>query len=159
MRSEMTRPSISVVIPAHNGESFVHEAIESVLAQARLPEEVIICDDASTDGTLGILRGYGDQVRVLADDTNHGPGACRNHGAEAARGDYLAFIDADDRWMPEHLDEVARLLDQHESAAVAFSPVELFGARQGVWPNRIPCVGEPRNILIEMINLNTLTGK
>jgi glycosyltransferase involved in cell wall biosynthesis len=95
-------PTISVVIPAYNSEPFIAEAIESVLAQTVPPDEVIVVDDGSTDGTADALQRFGSRVQLLQ-QANKGPSAARNRGASAARGTWLAFIDADDTWLPTKL--------------------------------------------------------
>jgi glycosyltransferase involved in cell wall biosynthesis len=102
------RPLISVVIPAFNAEAFVAEAIESVLAQDYGRVELIVVDDGSTDRTAAIAAGYG--VKIVTQE-NGGQAAARNAGVAAADGAFVAFLDADDLWMPSKLStEVAHLL-------------------------------------------------
>jgi glycosyltransferase involved in cell wall biosynthesis len=93
---------ISCVIPVHNGERFVAEAIESVLAQTYYPVEVVLIDDGSTDETPRVLSNFGDRVKVIAQE-NAGQSAARNRGIQAAAGELIAFLDADDLWLPEKL--------------------------------------------------------
>jgi glycosyltransferase involved in cell wall biosynthesis len=90
-------PLVSVVIPVFNGERFLREAVESVLAQKYSPVEIIIVDDGSTDGTATVARSLSETVRYLH-QTNQGPAAARNRGIEQARGSLIAFADADDLW-------------------------------------------------------------
>ena len=78
------------------------EAIDSVLKQSYRPIEVIVIDDGSTDGTAAVARSHGDKVIYLW-QTNAGPAAARNRGVSSAKGEYLAFLDADDLWHPEKL--------------------------------------------------------
>jgi len=99
----MSGPVVSVVMPAYNAERFVGEALDSVLKQSHRRLEVIVVDDGSTDGTGARVRGYGDQVQYIQ-QINAGAGAARNRGLEAATGDYIAFLDADDLWRPEKLE-------------------------------------------------------
>ena len=87
---------ISVIIPVYNGERYLAETIDSVLAQTHRPFEVIIIDDGSTDNTADIARSY-QNIRYRH-QTNHGLGAARNAGIGAAEGDFIAFLDADDLW-------------------------------------------------------------
>ncbi len=107
----MNPPRFSVIIPAFNAAAFIARAIDSVLAQTWPAEEVIVVDDGSTDATAGIVAGYRDQVRYLRQD-NAGVSAARNAGAQAATGDWLAFLDADDWYYPDrlkwHADWIAR---------------------------------------------------
>lgn len=85
-----------------NGESFIARAIESVLNQSSPAVEVIVVDDGSTDGTPEVVARFGPQVRYVR-QSNQGVSVARNAGAEAARGDWLAFLDADDWYFPERL--------------------------------------------------------
>jgi glycosyltransferase involved in cell wall biosynthesis len=98
-----SNPLISAVIPAHNAQKFVDDALESVLAQTYPSVECVVVDDGSTDGTLEHVRAFGRGVRVVSQE-NAGPGAARNRGARESRGELLAFLDADDRWLPTRLE-------------------------------------------------------
>ncbi len=91
---------ISCVVPVFNGERYLREALESILAQTYRPLEIIVADDGSTDGTPAIVASFGDQVRY-ARRSNAGPAAARNLGLGAAQGQFVAFLDADDLWHPE----------------------------------------------------------
>jgi glycosyltransferase involved in cell wall biosynthesis len=90
-------PLVSVVIPVFNGERFLREAVDSVLAQEYSPLEIIIVDDGSTDGTEALAKSLPEPVRYLR-QTNKGPAAARNRGIELAQGNLIAFADADDLW-------------------------------------------------------------
>src|SRR6185503_1423139 len=90
-------PLVSVVIPVFNGERFLREAVESVLAQNYSQVEIIVVDDGSTDRTPNVARSLPETVRYLH-QTNHGPAAARNRGIEQAQGSLIAFADADDLW-------------------------------------------------------------
>lgn len=105
------RPSISVVIPTHNRAAVVERAVRSVLAQTAAPLETLVIDDASTDDTATRLERYADaRVRVLRLPERVGGSRARNIGIEAARGDWVAFLDSDDEWRPEKLErQLARL--------------------------------------------------
>jgi glycosyltransferase involved in cell wall biosynthesis len=96
------RPSISVVIPVHNGELYLAEAVDSALAQTHRPAEVVVVDDGSTDGTAEVAAGLGAAVRYVH-QRNRGPGGAMNRGVALARGEYVAFLSADDVWEPEKL--------------------------------------------------------
>lgn len=119
--------TISVVVPAHNCERFLPDALGSIAAQTRVPAEVIVVDDASTDSTASIAAGSGATVIHLP--TNGGPAVARNAGIAAARGDVVAFLDGDDVWMPRHLELVGGLLDRFPETLVAFGGVQQFGWR------------------------------
>jgi glycosyltransferase involved in cell wall biosynthesis len=98
----MSLPLISCIVPVFNGERYIREALESILAQAYRPLEIIVADDGSTDRTAEIVSTFGDQVRYLKQN-NAGPAAARNLGIGAAFGEFIAFLDADDLWHPEKL--------------------------------------------------------
>lgn len=93
-------PLVSVVIPAYNAERFLGEAIESVLVQDYAPIETIVVDDGSNDGTAAVAHSY--EVELITQE-NAGPAAARNRGFAAARGEVIAFHDADDLMTPDKL--------------------------------------------------------
>jgi glycosyltransferase involved in cell wall biosynthesis len=95
-------PLVSIVIPCWNGEAFVGEAIESALAQTWPNIEVIVVDDGSTDGSVDVIRCFGERVRWET-GPNRGACAARNRGVALARGELIQFLDADDVLMPEKL--------------------------------------------------------
>lgn len=95
---------ISVCIGAYNREAYIRECIDSVLGQTRPADEIVVVDDASTDGTLDILKSYGDQIRLICRDTNSGMcQVTRNQATKAATGDLIAYLDSDDAWLPDKL--------------------------------------------------------
>src|SRR5437867_4956354 len=95
---------VSVIVPCRNGARFLAEALDSALAQTHPATEVIVVDDGSVDDTPAVLARYAGRVRVLR-QPNRGPSAARNAALGVARGEYVAFLDADDRFLP---DQVAR---------------------------------------------------
>jgi len=102
---------VSVIIPTHNRCDYVKEAVESVLAQSCRPLEVIVVDDGSTDGTAAVLRSFGASVRYVAQPRS-GVSSARNKGIRIAAGEWLAFLDSDDLWLPRklayHLDYIRK---------------------------------------------------
>jgi len=96
-------PRFSVIIPAYNSASTLERAIESVIHQSEPPHEVIVVDDASPDDVGSVVARYGARVLHLRRDRNAGVSAARNFGAEHATGDWLAFLDADDWYLPNRL--------------------------------------------------------
>jgi glycosyltransferase involved in cell wall biosynthesis len=92
---------VSVVIPVFNGERYLAEAIRSVLGQTRPPDEVVVVDDGSTDGSAAVARGV-PGVRCLS-QPNAGQPAALNRGVSETKGSFLSFLDADDVWVPEKL--------------------------------------------------------
>ena len=95
-------PLISVIICVYNGEQYLNESIGSVLQQTYSPLELIVIDDGSTDGSAEIIQQYGSRVRYHFQE-NQGIGPARNTGVALAKGNYLAFLDADDLFTPERL--------------------------------------------------------
>jgi len=111
---------VSAVIAVYNGASTIDRAIESVLKQDFSGFEIIVVDDGSTDSTVERLKQWGDKIRVVR-QANSGPASARNHGVRVAAGEYLAFLDADDEWMPGKLSKMVSALDSAPGAALAYS--------------------------------------
>ena len=93
---------VSCIIPTYNGERFVGQAIDSIVRQTYAPIEIICVDDGSTDRTQAIVREIGDRVQYIRQE-NAGPATARNTGARSAQGEFIAFLDSDDIWMPDKL--------------------------------------------------------
>lgn len=110
-------PSFSVVIAAYQAEAFVAEAISSALDQTRPPLEVVVVDDGSTDGTAGVVAGFGDRV-ALVRRANGGEAAAKNSGVRAASGDFVVILDADDTFLPERLEALGALAAEHPALDV-----------------------------------------
>jgi len=100
--------SVSVIIPAYNSANTIVRALQSVVAQTRAPLEIIVVDDASTDNTREVAANFASMssipLRVITQSSNGGPSAARNTGWDAASGDYIAFLDADDQWHPRKIE-------------------------------------------------------
>jgi glycosyltransferase involved in cell wall biosynthesis len=117
--------SISVIIPVYNGAPYLAEAIESVLTQTQPPAEIIVVDDGSTDDSAKIARTYGPPIRCLQ-QAKSGQSAARNRGIEQAAGDLLAFLDADDLWLPDKLEHQTAALSTTPYPDMVFGQVEQF---------------------------------
>ena len=98
----MSQQVVSCIVAVFNGERFLKEALDSILAQTYRPLEILVVDDGSTDQTPYVLTGYGDKIRYFW-QSNAGPAAARNLGLTKAKGEFIAFLDADDLWHPEKL--------------------------------------------------------
>lgn len=109
-------PLVSVVLPTYNRADVLGRAVHSVLGQTREALELIVVDDASADGTLSLLASVADpRLRVVRLPSRVGPGAARNAGIAAARGDLFAFQDSDDEWLPDKLARQVALLAASDS--------------------------------------------
>jgi glycosyltransferase involved in cell wall biosynthesis len=103
---------ISVIIPAYNAAAYIERALRSVLNQSRPAGEIIVINDGSTDGTSGTLKRYAGKIRII-EQANAGVSAARNAGIRAAAGDWIAFLDADDEWLPEKLAKQSQFHQNH----------------------------------------------
>lgn len=116
---------ISVVIPVFNGAAYVAQAIDSVLDQTVPPTEVVVVDDGSSDSTAEVVQRY--QPRVLyRRQANQGPGAARNLGIRESKGEFLAFLDSDDLWLPEKLRLQKAALDEDPELNLVFCHMSQF---------------------------------
>ena len=112
-------PRVSVIIPAYNAAATIAGTVDSVVGQTLQDFEIICVDDGSTDRTRAIVDGYGDRVR-LVEQANCGPAAARNNGARHSSGEYIAFLDADDVWMPDFLERTAAALDADPALSLVY---------------------------------------
>lgn len=128
---------ISVVIAAYNAAATIVRAVESCLRQTVLPLEIIVVDDKSSDTTAEILQQYGNTVTVIALKENSGPAAARNAGIEKASGNFIAFLDADDYWLPEKIERVTHLFMERPDVTFLYHDyaVRRSGDRQPFAPN------------------------
>ena len=137
-------PSISAIIPAYNAEPFLARAIESVLGQTCPPMELIVVDDGSTDGTGDVARRFGDRVRFFHQE-NAGVSAARNLGIEKARGEWIAFLDADDWWEPHRLESQVAILKRHPDLMWA------SGRFVDMMPGDVRVVHPPEHLYADML--------
>ena len=126
---------VSIIVPMHNAEAYVAEALESALAQTLPPYEIIVVDDGSTDASATIAQRYG--VTLLTQE-NRGVSDARNLAIEHADGDYLAFLDADDIWFSDKLADQARALEEHPEAgfALGYQRYVFEGEERAAWFKR-----------------------
>lgn len=133
--------SVSVVIPTYNRADRVVRAIDSVLAQTRPVDEIIVIDDGSTDDTEKIVLRYGPPVRYVRQE-NAGPAAARNRGIAEAQGTWIAFLDSDDRWCPEKMASQMAIFERYPQLRWCSGPaIMVVGDRELVcpmgWRNRL----------------------
>jgi glycosyltransferase involved in cell wall biosynthesis len=119
-------PTVSVIIPAYNAEAFLARAIRSVEAQTFRDFEIVVVDDGSTDGTAEVARSF-DSVRYVR-GAHLGEAGARNRGLEEAAGELVAFVDADDEWLPQKL---ARQVPFMEKLGSSFSYTDSYMVRDG----------------------------
>lgn len=114
-------PKVSVIIPTYNREKYIAETINSVLNQTFSDYETIVVDDGSTDNTERVIREeFADKVIYLS-KSNGGPASSRNMGMRVAKGEYIAFLDSDDLWLPEKLEIQTRFMDAHPEIGLTYS--------------------------------------
>lgn len=129
--------TVSVIIPVYNGERFLAEAIQSALNQTLPPDEVIVVDDGSVDGSAAIMAALPLPPTIdfiLVRQPNQGAAAARNRGIALASGDLVAFLDADDLWHPEKLARQVAQLAQEPDVDAVICHVESFVEPGGKWP-------------------------
>ena len=121
----MPKPSVSCILPVYNGERYLSQALNSILAQSHRPSEIIVVDDGSTDGTAAVVSRYGSRVRYLW-QPNSGPAAARNIGLSVVLGEFVAFLDADDLWHPEKLKRQMARFEAHPVLDLCVTHVQNF---------------------------------
>jgi glycosyltransferase involved in cell wall biosynthesis len=172
----MSPPTVSVVIPAFNASDTIGEALDSVEAQEFRVLEIIVVDDASTDGTADVAEEWaarvpafaqrlgsgrqGFRVRVVRLGCNSGPAVARNRGVAEARGEWIAFLDADDAWLPWRLGSQMDMTHKCSDAVAFCGGIVIFGpgaecvAAKGSDPIRRPAaMPVPRRIPLEMLSV------
>jgi glycosyltransferase involved in cell wall biosynthesis/predicted glycoside hydrolase/deacetylase ChbG (UPF0249 family) len=136
LSSDTIPQKVSVIIPVYNGELLIERCLESIYTQkGNFELEVIVIDDGSIDNSIDVVKRYNKEI-VIIQQTNQGPAAARNKGIEAASGKYTTFIDADDYWKPEFLQETIRFMVHHPDA-IAVNTGQLHkmkGKKDGIMP-------------------------
>jgi glycosyltransferase involved in cell wall biosynthesis len=133
-------PTVSVIIPTYNRAHLVGQAIRSVLNQTYQDLEIILVNDGSTDNTEEIVKGFNDdRIRYIRHDENKGAAAARNTGIEAALGEYIAFQDSDDEWLPEKLEKQIRVLENAPAkVGVVYTDMwRIRGSKRKYWHSPI----------------------
>jgi glycosyltransferase involved in cell wall biosynthesis len=121
----VSTPRVSCIIPVFNGERHLAEAVDSVLGQTEPAHEILAIDDGSTDGSAEVLARYGDRVRYVR-KPHGGPASTRNHGVSIAAGEFVAFLDQDDRWHPAKLAWQLACFAEDPHLDLCFGHAELF---------------------------------
>ncbi len=136
---------ISIIVPVYNVEKYIEETIRCVEAQTCGSWELLLVEDCGTDGTLNIIERYmeehpGGRIRLIRQPSNMGAARARNRGLREARGRYIAYLDADDLWMPEKLERELRFMKE-KNAAFVFTGYE-FADERGKGTGKIVHVPE-----------------
>jgi len=113
----MKEPAVSVIIPAYNAARSISAAVRSAHRQTLPPREIIVVDDGSSDDTAAVISALSIPVKFIVQE-NQGPGRARNHGALEAKGEWFAFLDADDEWLPDKLEKQLHYADDPKIAVI-----------------------------------------
>ena len=137
----MSNPLVSVIIPAYNVEKVIVDALDSVYAQTYRPIEIIVIDDGSTDRTADIVRNYiasetnktnrTDIKLIYVYQKNYGPSKARNAGIKASKGEYIAFLDADDLWMQDKVEKQMQIFTLEPDVDIVSSDVKMVQLKNG----------------------------
>lgn len=131
----MSKPTFSVIIPLYNKEREIEGTIRSVLSQTRLPDEIVVVDDGSTDRSAEIVQRIDSPLIRLVAQPNAGECAARNRAIAEARGEYLALIDADDEWEPGFLAEIEAMIGEFPGCGLYCTGFSVV-SHDGVFPAR-----------------------
>jgi len=149
---------VSAIIPAYNAEAFILEAIRSIEAQTYPIDEIIVVDDGSKDGTVAKVEQYGSKRVKLVRKPNGGSASARNLGIQVACGDVIAFLDADDQWLPQKVEKQIERMQQTGAALVYCGKVWVDEQGRPI-VNRDPQVSYPEGeILKDLIQGNYITS-
>lgn len=136
---------VSVIVPVYNAEKFIRETMDSVRAQTYENWELLLVEDVSSDGSVDVITEYiaktqDTRIRLIRQPSNQGAASARNRGVREAAGRYIAYLDADDLWMPEKLEHEIRFMEKKD-AAFAFTGYE-FADEYGVGLGKVVRVPE-----------------
>ena len=156
-------PRVSVIIPTYNCERFLKQTVDSALAQTYREHEVIVVDDGSTDRTPALMATYDQTVRYIR-QSNQGASAARNLGVAHSTGEFIAYLDADDVWMPHKLEQQVKFLDAHPRCGLVHSEVAVIDEQNQVLHQRFNAEtgrqvpqGQCIRDLLERAHIQTLT--
>ena len=127
----MKQPLVSIIIPNYNYGHFVGEAVESALTQTYVHIETIVVDDGSTDNSIEVLRNFGEKITLIA-QKNAGVAVARNRGIQASNGEFVAFLDSDDSWLPEKIEKQIRRFQEDPSIGLVHCGYVVFDASSRV---------------------------
>jgi len=151
-------PLVTCIVPVYNGEAFLGEALDSIVAQRHRPIEILVIDDGSTDGTAGIAAAAREAAVRYARQDNAGGAAARNRGIAMAQGDFVAFLDADDLWPPDKLDRQLARFAARPDLDVSLAHVQNFWMPE-VAAERIQLQGHRRTQPVAGYSAGTLVTR
>lgn len=128
---------ISVVIPTYNGSKYILSTVLSALGQTYSPVEIIVVDDGSTEDMAAVLNPVIGQIHYIRQE-NSGPAAARNYGILVSKGEYIAFLDHDDHWLPENLTDKMAVMKNNPECAMVYSYPELMDGAGKPLPQEYP---------------------
>lgn len=152
-------PLVSIITPSYNSETYIDETILSILAQTYQDWEMLIVDDSSTDKSLEILKSYALQdtrIKLLINEENLGAAESRNKAVEASLGDYIAFLDSDDIWLPLKLEKQIGLME-NENVLMSYSSYDTMDEKSKVVSTFIVDEKVTYNDLLKTSIIGTLT--
>ena len=152
-------PLVSAIIPTYNNAALAPDAVNSVLHQTYAPIECIIVDDGSTDDTLRRLEEFGSKITIVRQE-HQGPAVARNAGIQASSGEFAAFLDSDDLWLPEKIEKCIAAFQGQPNVGVVYTALrihELDTGRQYVLPQYTQSGQMARDLFLECKGVNTST--
>lgn len=151
---------VSILMNGYNSEKYLKEAIDSVYAQRYNDWEIIFIDNCSTDKTKQIVDSYDDKIKYYKTEKNIPLGAARNFGLQYCKGEYLAFLDTDDMWMPKKLEQQVKVLDQNSDFFMCYSGVSNINELGVEFKEKIPKFSSgfifPNLLVKNEINMQTV---
>ena len=147
-------PKVSVIIPSYNRQSYIQETIESVRTQSYQNFELIVVDDGSTDGTLNLLKSYGKSIHLI--QQRHAERAvARNKGIEQSKGDYIAFLDSDDVWLPDKLALQVEVMERSPQVVCVYGAcLRMDSKTQSLPTARRQLKGFSGNVFLKLLKRN-----
>lgn len=152
----VANPLVSIVIPTYNGGDYLVKTLESALAQDYPNTEIIVVDDGSPMDIASLVRVFGSQVTLLS-QPNSGPGAARNLGARASKGEFIAFLDHDDLWAPSKISEQASMLIKNPDCGLVYCYPSLIDEGGVKIENTAPSHFPSGSVLEDFIKRNRIT--
>jgi len=157
-RRRIVEPLVSVIIPTHNRADLVDQAVQSVLKQTYNAIETIVVDDGSTDNTRHTLNKYGDKIKYIYQERSERSRA-RNNGFRSSKGDYIAFLDSDDLWLPNKIERQVQVLNEKPEVGLVYAGVEFISTNGNLYTGQISWDAPTRQVLYEdLMTSNVITG-